>query len=255
MNPIEVIKKDSNRLFVTSTILFVSAMLTRNFPILAFIAFAPLFVLLDLLKGFNKSYPLVIVSVITGFSLYAITHENSILNITIYALWVFLLFWSFAETQSHNQNVLNKFTLVIFMLGAEYIMIKYVPTKHIIFLADLLSQKPEWTRWNMFTGYLGGSLWVLLANLLFYQAIFKTENVKKWVLLMGILLIVLPIIYSLNLSNLAITRMDMIILYAGEGSENTYSKNGELISRTGAWVTVLIVIFTFVKNKTKRNHK
>jgi apolipoprotein N-acyltransferase len=255
MNPIEIIKKDSNRLFILSQILIVGALLTRGFPILAFIALVPLFALLDTPTGFRHSYKLVIASCLTGCIVYFITRENSILAISLYATWVLLLFWVFVEIQSASQNILNKFALVVFMLGTEYAIVKLVPKEHQIFLADYISQKPEWTRWNINTGYLGSSLWVLLVNLIFYQAIFKSEKIKKWVLLMGILFMVLPILYSLNLSNQAITKMNMMLFYGSEGLENTYSRNGELISRTGAWVSVLIVIFTIVKNKTKRNHK
>jgi hypothetical protein len=115
--------------------------------------------------------------------------------------------------------------------------------------------KPTWTRWNIHTGYLGSSLWILSTNLIFYQAIFKSDKVKKWTLVIAILFIVLPILYSLYLSNPTVNKTDMIILYANKGLENTYSRNGELISRTGAWVSVLIIIFTIVKSKTKRSQK
>jgi hypothetical protein len=34
--------------------------------------------------------------------------------------------------------------------------------------------------------------------------------------------------------------------------KNAYTRYGELISRTGAWVSILIIIFTLVRIKTKK---
>jgi hypothetical protein len=255
MNYVELIRKDSNRLFVTTLVLFAGALLSESFPILSFIIFAPLFAMLDKPNGFRDSYRLLIIVPIVGLLVYFVLEEGSTLSVVLYSILVFILFWGLAEVHRIRQNVLNKFALVIFLLGAEYIVVKYIPAHHGVFLADLVSQKPEWIRWNIYTGYLGSSLWILSANLIFYQAIFKSDSIKKWTLLMAILFILLPIIYSLNLSNPAITRMDMTLLYSQGESESTYSRNGELISRTGAWVSVLIVIFTFVKSKTKQKHK
>jgi hypothetical protein len=255
MNYVELIKKNSNRLFITTLVLFALALLSRSFPILAFIAFAPLFAMLDKANGFRKSYRLLIIVSIVGLVVYFILQKSSSLSIVLYSTLAFILFGGFAEVHRIRQNVLNKFALVIILLGAEYIIVKYIPAHHGVFLADLVEQKPGWIRWNIYTGYLGASLWILATNLIFYQAIFKSDSVKKWSLLMAILFILLPIIYSLNLSNPAITRMDMTLLYSRGESESAYSRNGELISRTGAWVSVLIVIFTIVKSKTKQKHK
>lgn len=255
MNYVDLVKKKSTRLFVTTLFLFAVALLIRDFPILFFIAFTPLFAMLDKPKGFQDSYPILIVVLIAGLLAYFFIPEANTLGIVLYALWVFILFWVFAELHHIGQNVLNKFVLIIFLLGAEYVIIKYIPAQHGVFIADLVQQKPEWIRWNIYTGYLGASLWILSANLIFYQAVFKSDSVKKWTLVMAILFVLLPIIYSLNLSNVAITRMDMTLLYSHSESESNYSQNGELISRTGAWVSVLIVIFTIVKSKTKQKYK
>ncbi len=255
MNRIAEIKKKPILLFLTFVCLVVTAILTRSIPILSFIALAPLLAMVDQPNSFRNSNRVIIATFIVALIFYFFVQQKSILNITLYSALVIALFWTFTEIQTARQNVVNKFMLVILLLAIEYLILKFALTPQRIFVADFMEAKPTWTRWNIYTGYLGSSLWILTTNLIFYQSIFKSDKIKKWTLVIAILFVVLPIVYSLYLSNPAINKTDMIMLYTNEGIENLYSRNGELISRTGAWVSVLIVIFTIVKSKTKRNQK
>ncbi|HOX81424.1 MAG TPA: hypothetical protein PLJ60_03320 [Chryseolinea sp.] len=255
MNLIEEIKKDPNRLFVTFVVLVIGAILTRSVPILSFIALAPLFAMTDQPDSFRSSYRVILVAFVAVLILYFFLQEKSILNIAIYLALSIALFWTFTEVHHIRQNVVNMFMLVILHLGIEYLILKFTVTPQSFFLADLIEHQPTWTRWNIHTGYLGSSLWILSTNLIFYLAIFNSGKIRKWPFVIAILLVVLPIMYSLYLSNPAVNKTEMVMLYTNEGFENIYSRNGELISRTGAWVSVLIIIFTIVKSKTKRNQK
>jgi hypothetical protein len=109
---------------------------------------------------------------------------------------------------------------------------------------------------NIYTGYLGSSAWILLVNLLFYQGLFKKEKISWIVVILGVLGVLLPVLYSFDLTNNALTKQQVIRFYMGDESGVTYPylSYGELISRTGAWLSILIIIFTFVRAKTKRWH-
>ena len=125
-----------------------------------------------------------------------------------------------------------------------------------VFLADLFKYKITWTRWNIFTGYTGATLWILLPNLLFYQALFKLEKINWIMCIVAVLIILGPLVYSLYSSNAALAKADVLNFYSGRMEyHSAYSEYGELISRTGAWVSLLILIFTVVKAMTKKKRR
>jgi uncharacterized membrane protein len=187
--------------------------------------------------------------VISEFVLYNFGVNSPVL---LYIFMAVGLFATFISVQQHTQNRLNKFTLVIVFMALEYLLVKLLIKMNPVFLADILRQKPEWTRWNIFTGYLGTSLWIMGTNLLFYQAVFKSKRVNVFLSLLTAACIVVPILYSLNLENDAVTKGELFYLYSGNPAANVYTQQGELISRTAAWVSVLIIIFTLVRIKTKK---
>ena len=72
----------------------------------------------------------------------------------------------------------------------------------------------------------------------------------------AILVILGPLIYSLNSSYTALAKADVLKFYSGSGEYHSeYSEHGELISRTGAWVSLLILIFTVIKGMTKKKRR
>jgi prepilin signal peptidase PulO-like enzyme (type II secretory pathway) len=117
MNLIKEIKKDSNRLFTTFVFLVIPAILTRRIPVLSFIALAPLFAMVDHPQSFRSSYRIILATLASTLIFYFFIQEKSILNITLYSTLVIALFWTFTEIQHARQNILNKFMLVILMLG------------------------------------------------------------------------------------------------------------------------------------------
>ncbi|HEX6890563.1 MAG TPA: hypothetical protein VF141_07720, partial [Chryseolinea sp.] len=156
--------------------------------------------------------------------------------------------------QQMTQNRLNKFSLVILLIGVEYLMLKLSLGSWITFFADAIQENTDWIRWNVYTGYLGCSAWIVLVNLLFYQAVFKKERISWFLLILALLAILLPVLYSFDLTHNALTKVQVIRFYRGDENGLTfpYLSYGELISRTGAWLSILIIIFTFVRAKTKK---
>ena len=97
----------------------------------------------------------------------------------------------------------------------EYILLKLMTDHNPVFLADLFKYKSTWTRWNIFTGYTGATLWILLPNLLFYHALFKLEKINWIICVVAVLIILGPLIYSLNSSNAALAKADVLNFYSG----------------------------------------
>ena len=247
------------RLFLLTQTLLLLTFVSRDFPIFAFFAFAPLFALVDhpaALRDFSLPF---LVAMLTAFILYTFKQQNTqqsyVLSWIVYfgLFAVVLTAYIFIQRCS---NQLNKFELILFVLGMEYLSLKFLNDFNPVFLADLLKYKPTWTRWNSFTGYTGATLWILLSNLIFYQALFKSEKINWLMIIVALLVIICPVIYSLSSSNAPLSKIDVLNFYSGKGEyPSAYSEHGELISRTGAWVSLLILIFTLTKGMTKKKRR
>jgi hypothetical protein len=248
------------RLFILTQTLLLLTFVVRDFPIFAFFAFAPMFALIDhpsALKDFSLPF---LVAMLTAFILYSFKQQNTqqsyVLSWIIYFGVLAMVFTAYIFIQRWTSNRLNKFALVLFILGTEYLFLKTMTDLNPVFLSDLLKYKVAWTRWNIFTGYTGATLWILLSNLLFYHAFFKAEKINWIMCAVAFLIILGPVIYSVNSSNTALTKVDVLNFYSGRGeSYSGYSEHGELISRTGAWVSLLILIFTLIKAMTKKKRR
>ena len=252
------LSKNPARLFIIAQTLLLVAFVWRDFPIFIFFAFAPMFALMDHPRALKDSYLPFLVALVTAFVFYYVMqesmHRSSLFSWIIYFSLLAAVFAVYFLMQRWTDNKLNKLALIIFVLGMEYLFLVFMTNENPVFLADLLKYKVNWTRWNIFTGYTGASLWILGANLLFYQALFKSQKIN-WVLcVLGCLVVIIPMIYSLMHSYMPLEKTDVIDFYTGQPNQNhpTYSQRGELISRTGAWVSLLIIIFTLIKGMTKK---
>lgn len=249
--------KNPVRLFILSQSLLLLAFAFRDFPIFIFVAIAPLFVLIDNPTELKDFYLPFIVATGTALVFYFTMQESmqqsSVLSWCIYFCLLAAVFAVYVFLQRLAPEAINKFALIIFILGAEYVFLKLSENFNPVFLADLLQNKTNWIRWNVLTGYTGSTLWVLVVNLVWYQGLFVPRKIN-WVLcIVATLLILLPIFYSYSISGIPLTKLDVIGLYNHSVSGNSlYSERGELISRTGAWVSALIIIFTLIKGLTKK---
>jgi hypothetical protein len=246
------------RLFVVAQLLILMAFVWKDFPIFIFFSFAPIFALIDHPTGLKDSYLAFIVAIVIVLVFYFVMHmqQSRLISWVIYFAILAVVFTFYTLMQRLSQNAMNKFALVIFIMGTEYLLLKLTIEKNPVFLADILASKPIWTRWNIYTGYNGTSLWILLTNLLFYQVFFKEQKINWLFLIFGVTMVLAPIIYSLNIPAQALTRNDVVSLYAmPDANRSNYSQHGELISRTGAWVSVLIIIFTLLKGQLKKGSR
>jgi apolipoprotein N-acyltransferase len=66
-------------------------------------------------------------------------------------------------------------------------------------LGNGFAQRPEWVQWYEFTGFMGGSVWLIVVNILFFKAIADNPEKRwqKWVV--PTLLVIIPIAISYGL--------------------------------------------------------
>ena len=145
-------------LFIVTQTLLLLTFVARDFPLFAFLAFAPMFALIDhpsALKDFSLPF---LVAMLTAFILYSFKQtqsslQSNVLSWIIYFALLAIVFTAFIFIQRWTANRLNKFALILFILGMEYLLLKLMTDRNPVFLADLFKYKTTWTRWNIFTGY------------------------------------------------------------------------------------------------------
>ena len=249
--------KNPVRLFILSQLLLLLAFAFRDFPIFIFVAVAPLFALIDNPGGLKDLFLPFIVATATALVFYFTMQESmqpsSLLSWGVYFCLLAVVFFIYAILKRWRPTTLNKFALIIFILGMEYGFLKLAGGLNPVFLADLLQNKITWTRWNVMTGYAGSTLWILVVNLIVYQALFTQKKINWILCVAAVIAVLIPILYSINMKGIPLAKLDVIGLYKDNTTNRTiYSERGELISRTGAWVSALIIIFTLVKGLTKK---
>lgn len=223
-----------------------------GFSVVIFVAFVPLLLLVDRPINPVNVYVSVVVTLVCIFGLTFIPGPWKITGIFYFGLLVTTIFSVYISAQRLTQNRLNKFSLLILLVASEYLLLKFLAHKNPYFLADTFQEHSTWLRWNIYTGYLGASFWILLINLLIYEGV-KASRINYFLLVLAAMTTIMPVIYSKYLPQNGLTKADVIAFYTGIGTGNTdYNEYGELISRTGVWVSILIIIFTLIRIKTKK---
>ncbi len=178
-----------------------------------------------------------------------------------------LAFYIFWYTQKTSKNRIGYFTLILFWLALEYLEIKINLFDRTLVLARTLEPLGAIMSWNHKTGYLGGSLWILMVNVLVYYALLRDKAILvgtyRWALYILIILAIgIPLIIGLISEAQPIGFQMMADLYQdGSPSDGNfpegfdfYFEHYEYLGRTGGWVSLLIIIFAFVKGKTARKN-
>lgn len=245
-------------LFAAATLLLSAGWLMKSFPVLIFIGIAPLFAISDAAK--DKETPwnhleLILLSLSISLFCASIFDATQLILVLAQAILLTLAFAGYTFSYQSLGSKLGKFTILFFWLGLEYLMLKLPWRNDFYFLADSLELQPSWWKWNAEIGYLGISNWVLVVNLIFYLAFLKSKSINWLLIVLGVLLVTGPIIYSIfYLDEAGLNREHMMALYSNgtEVVSENYKNRGELITRTAAWVSVLIILLAVVKNKIKK---
>lgn len=243
-------------LFVVATVLLTAGWLMAPFPILIFLGLAPLFALVDKSETGGPIFEkmeLVLLAFAVSLVLYAFLRNASVVMALVSAITFTLAFVAHAWVRQTLGIRTGKMTLILFWLALEYLILKLIPEKG-MFLADTLSLQGDWVRWNVHTGYLGASVWVLVVNWCWYETFLHDKAIHWGWLVAALVLWAGPATYSYVLTVSPITRQDMINLYRELPAEAdvTYLARGELTVRTAAWISILILLFTLVKHQTKK---
>jgi hypothetical protein len=146
-------------------------------------------------------------------------------------------------------NRLGQFTFLILWMGFIYSILKLSYFTIPVFFSDIFRQSNF--SWTFYTGYLGLEVWIFWVGFNFYTALFRTERIVYGSVLFALFLLCLPLIGSHFIEAEGISKQSMISHYTGASQPGSnYFDRGEWMARTSAWLSVLLLTFSFVKFKT-----
>lgn len=214
----------------------------RGLPILLFIAFIPLLFVDDYLikhkQDFNRFSIFLIIYpgffVFNALTVYWIW--NSTLSGGIGALFLNSFFMTTAFSLYHltrrslYTHKHGNFLLIFFWLAFEYFHLDWDLTFPWLNLGNGFATWHKWIQWYEYTGTLGGTLWILLLNLLVYKLLLQIKESKKLRLQesLGIggilLLIIIPVMISQSIYNNYEEKEDPVKILIAQPNLDPYSE-------------------------------
>ncbi len=106
--------------------------------------------------------------------------------------------WGYHAFKTRQKRITGYAALVFFWMTFEYIHLNWQLSWPWLTLGNVFAVHPDWVQWYDLTGTSGGSLWILLLNVLLYDAFMAAENKKGRLkeLLAAAALIALPLLFS-----------------------------------------------------------
>jgi len=177
------------------------------FPLI-FVAFIPLLFVEKYISDFGgkSSWKIFGYSFITFFifnitTTYWVWHATaggSITAFIINSLLMSLPFVLFHKVKRILGNKRGYFALIFFWISIEYLHLHWELAWPWLTLGNVFATTPEIIQWYEFTGILGGSMWVLVINILLFIW-WDSDRIKKK-LILPFTIVLIPILLSLSLN-------------------------------------------------------
>ncbi len=183
----------------------------NGFPFLIFIAFIPLLILNEKFeRSQNRAFYLHVYSafliwnVLTTYWVYNST-PVALVAFTANSLLQMIPVFAFRMTYFRANRNFSFIALPIYWISFEYLHLSWQLSWPWLTLGNVFSEYPHFVQWYEFTGVLGGSLWILLINIMTFHFIKKwksnPEKFPRVSLIYILLLISTPIVESIGRYN------------------------------------------------------
>lgn len=177
-------------LALLSGLLIAASWPTNGFTPLIFIAFVPLIFLQDYkttCQQDNKKDNIFLFSFLTflvwnsltTWWVWNSTPAGSIAMILLNSTFMATIFWLYHFTRKkifHNKG--GFFLLILFFLAFENLHLTWQLNWPWLNIGNVFSHNHTWVQWYEFTGTAGGTIWVLLANILAYKVLKRLQDYK-----------------------------------------------------------------------------
>ncbi len=241
----------------------------NSFPFLIFSAIAPFFRLHDIFQDIKRPFRFYLIYILfpltVSYTLIAQFFQPEVMYYqgAFYGLLMSLAFFIFWLTDKYARNRLGYFTLLLYWLAMEYVAIKIHPPFAQLLTGTTFLSFPGLVNWNVSTGIMGISAWILLANVLFYLTFFKGKgilhgNFRPITFSYALILLAIPAAISWWFYDTGdiITTSEAILAYTTPekipAKFSSYAITGEVFGRTSAWVSVLLILYSLVKRKVDK---
>jgi apolipoprotein N-acyltransferase len=198
-------------LSLLSGILLCLAWPVRGFPGLLFLGLVPLLALEDLIarnpERFSRfsvlfySYPgFLLWNILTTWWIVNSTLVGAIIAVVLNSLFLSVVMQAHSWAKRALPGRLTGYlALVSFWLSFEYLHLNWILTWPWLNLGNGYASYYKWVQWYEYTGIMGGTLWVLIGNILMYEVFRNVKYSMKhsgFLFLVALLWIVIPIIIS-----------------------------------------------------------
>lgn len=164
-------------LSLLSGLLFALAWPERGINLLIFVAFVPLFFVQQQLGDNNKRgmfwlswLSFFIWNALTTWWIWYSTDVGSILAILLNSLFVAVIFNLFHITKKKlYKNKRGFIVLLFYWISWEYFHMNWDLTWSWLNLGNVFAGSPKWIQWYEFTGTLGGTMWIIIINILVFH--------------------------------------------------------------------------------------
>lgn len=170
---------------------------------LVFVAFVPLLQLADKVEHRRFFFLLTFITILTWNActtwwIWNSTGPGAVAAIIANSLIMCLPWWGYRVFKRKFGRRIGYASLVIFWMTFEYIHLNWQLSWPWLTLGNVFASNPYWVQWYEFTGTSGGTLWVLLANILLFEVWRegKSRRFKPAVLIYPLAVIILPLLLS-----------------------------------------------------------
>lgn len=191
-------------LSILSGLLLWAAWPVSPFTFLIFIAWIPLLQVADITKKrlpffFYSLLTTVIWNACTTWWIWNSTDIGSVAAIIANSLLMTLPWWGFHIFKNKYGKRTGFATLVIFWMAFEYIHLNWQLSWPWLTLGNVFASHPDWVQWYEYTGTGGGTLWVLIVNVILYDLLIKVKTKKHSILNITVvsLVLIFPLLISI----------------------------------------------------------
>jgi apolipoprotein N-acyltransferase len=206
------LQKFSNLILaIIGALLLWAAWPTSSFSFLIFFAFVPLLAVEDSLSSTKRFFGfaymhMLLWNTLTTWWIYYASAIGAAMAIFANSLIMCLPWLLMRVTKKKSGRWTGYISLIAFWISFEYFHHRWELSWPWLTLGNAFAMKPEWVQWYQATGTTGGSLWILVTNILTYTLIREYRNHGRTrlyflTMLSLIILLITPILISRNILN------------------------------------------------------
>ena len=203
------------------------------FTFLIFFSFIPLLIIADKtskrLSFFGYSFlSLLLFNASTTWWIWNSTDVGSIAAIVANTILMCIPWWGYHLMLKKHGQPIGYASLIGYWMLFEYIHLNWQLSWPWLTLGNVFASNPAWVQWYEYTGVGGGTLWILLSNILLKQVLNKWASHKKEatnLLVTLLLVIIIPGItsYLINTKKVIETPVAKNVVIV-QGNINPYEK-------------------------------